>query len=197
MTHVTGSFATALAEHLQVAEASRALAPQVDAVAARLAEVLRAGKKLLWCGNGGSAADCQHLAAEFVIRFERERAGLAAIALTTDTSILTACANDYGYARVFARQVEALGNPGDALIAISTSGTSPSVVAAVEAAKVRGLLTIGLTGGLSDGLGDTAGGRLRELCDVCVVVPSARTARIQEIHMLIGHTLCGLVDELL
>ena len=193
MTHVTGSFATALSEHLQVAEASRALAPQVDALAARLAEVLRAGKKLLWCGNGGSAADCQHLAAEFVIRFERERAGLAAIALTTDTSILTACANDYGYARVFARQVEALGQAGDALIAISTSGTSPSVIAAVEAAKARGLLTVGLTGGI----GEKAGGNLRELCDVCVVVPSARTARIQEIHLLIGHTLCGLVDELL
>ena len=197
MTQVTGSFATALNEHLAVAEASRALAPQVDALAARLAEVVRAGKKLLWCGNGGSAADCQHLAAEFVIRFERERPGLAAIALTTDTSILTACANDYGYARVFARQVEALGQAGDALIAISTSGTSPSVIAAVEAAKARGLLTVGLTGDLTGGSDIKAGGRLRELCDVCLVVPSARTARIQEIHLVIGHTLCGLVDELL
>lgn len=185
----TTSFATALDEHLAVAVASRALGPQVDALALRLAAVLRAENKLLWCGNGGSAADCQHLAAEFVVRFERERAGLAAIALTTDTSILTACANDYGYARVFARQVEALGVAGDALIAISTSGTSPSVVAAVEAAKARGLFTVGLSGG--------DGGRLRELCEVCLVVPSARTARIQEIHLLIGHTLCGLVDELL
>lgn len=185
----TTSFATALNEHLVVAEASRGLSAQVDALALRLATVLRAGNKLLWCGNGGSAADCQHLAAEFVVRFERERAGLAAIALTTDTSILTACANDYGYARVFARQVEALGVSGDALIAISTSGTSPSVVAAVEAAKASGLLTVGLSGG--------DGGRLRELCDVCLIVPSSRTARIQEIHMLIGHTLCGLVDELL
>lgn len=183
----TESFAAALNEHLVVAEASRGLGAQVDALALRLATVLRAGNKLLWCGNGGSAADCQHLAAEFVVRFERERPGLAAIALTTDTSILTACANDYGYARVFARQVEALGVAGDALIAISTSGTSPSVISAVEAAKTRGLLTVGLSGG--------DGGRLRDLCDVCVIVPSARTARIQEIHLLIGHTLCGLVDE--
>ncbi len=185
----TGSFSQALTEHLAVAEASRALGSQVDALAGQLANVLRAGGKLLWCGNGGSAADCQHLAAEFVVRFERERPGLAAIALTTDSSILTAAGNDYGYARVFSRQVEALGRRGDALIAISTSGTSPSVIAAVEVARAGGLLTIGLSGG--------TGGLLRTLCDVCVIVPSARTARIQEMHALIGHTLCGLVDEIL
>ena len=186
---VTGSFAAALAEHQAVVSASLALAPAVDQLAQRLAAVLRQGGKLLWCGNGGSAADCQHLAAEFVVRFERTRPGLAAIALTTDTSILTASANDFGYEQVFARQVEALARPGDALIAISTSGTSPSVVNAVRAARAGGIQTIGLTGG--------TGGLLPELCEVCLTVPSARTARIQEVHLLIGHTLCGLVDEAL
>jgi len=157
----------------------------------RAAEVMRdavlAGKKVLLCGNGGSAADAQHIAAELVGRFVLERRPLAAIALTTDTSALTAIANDYGYDHVFSRQVEALGAEGDVLVAITTSGTSKNVVAAVAAARARGMKVIGLTGG--KGAGFVAG------CDAGVAVPSTVTARIQECHITIGHLLCEAVDE--
>jgi D-sedoheptulose 7-phosphate isomerase len=149
-------------------------------------ETLEKGNKILICGNGGSAADAQHIAAEFVGRYETERKALPAIALTTDTSALTALANDYGFERIFARQVEALGNPGDLLIALSTSGNSPNVTAAVMSARQIGCKTIGLTG--------SGGKKLASLCDACILVPAARTARIQEAHITIGHIWCELVD---
>ncbi len=164
-------------------------ASQIEAVARRMAEALRRGNKLLFLGNGGSAADAQHLAAEFVNRFLIDRPALAAIALTTDTSTLTAIGNDAGFDAVFARQIEALGRPGDLVIAISTSGNSPNVLRAVETAKQLGLGTIGFAGG--------TGGRLVGLADTVFVVPSAETPRIQETHITLGHALCGLVEELL
>jgi len=161
------------------------------AAIARAAELLRdavlAGGKLLLCGNGGSAADAQHIAAELVGRFVRDRRPLAAIALTTDTSTLTSIANDYGYEHVFARQVDALGAPGDVLVAITTSGTSKNVVAAVAAARARGMKVIGLTGG--------TGAAFVATCDVGLAVPSTVTARIQECHITIGHLLCEVIDE--
>jgi D-sedoheptulose 7-phosphate isomerase len=150
---------------------------------------LRAGRKLLFCGNGGSAADAQHWAGELVSRFHYDRPGLPAIALTTDSSILTAIGNDYGYDRVFARQVEALGVAGDVLVAISTSGNSPNVVAAIEAARAQGLATIGFTG--------QGGGRMAALCDVCIRIPSTSTPRIQEGHEVLGHALCALIEATL
>ncbi|MFM2147699.1 MAG: hypothetical protein RLZZ187_5 [Pseudomonadota bacterium] len=150
---------------------------------------LRAGRKLLFCGNGGSAADAQHWAGELVSRFHYDRPGLPAIALTTDSSILTAIGNDYGYDRVFARQVEALGVAGDVLVAISTSGNSPNVVAAIEAARAQGLATIGFTG--------QGGGLMAALCDVCIRIPSTSTPRIQEGHEVLGHALCALIEATL
>ncbi len=144
------------------------------------------GNKVLICGNGGSAADAQHLAAEFVGRFETERRALPSIALTTDTSALTALANDYSFERVFARQVEALAVSGDCLIAISTSGNSPNVLAAVMAARAAGCRVIGMTGG--------SGKKLAGLCDACILVPSTRTARIQEAHITIAHIWCEIID---
>jgi phosphoheptose isomerase len=161
------------------------------AAIARAAELLRdallAGRKVLLCGNGGSAADAQHIAAELVGRFVRDRRPLAAISLTTDTSTLTSIANDYGYEHVFARQVEGLGAEGDVLIAITTSGTSSNVVAAVAAARRRAMKVIGLTGRNGDAF--------IAACDAGVAVPSTVTARIQECHIAIGHLLCEAVDE--
>ena len=151
-----------------------------------ISSALNSGKKVLLCGNGGSAADAQHIAAEFVGRYEKERRAYPSIALTTDTSALTAIANDYGFERVFARQVEGLAADGDVLIAISTSGNSPNILAAIEKAQELGCVVIGLTG--------RAGGKMRELCDVLVAVPSERTARIQEAHITIGHLWCEFVD---
>ena len=153
-----------------------------------IADALAAGRKLLLFGNGGSAADAQHLAAEFVGRFQRERRPLPAIALTTDTSALTAIANDYGYDEVFARQVSALGAAGDVALAISTGGRSPSVLRAVDVCRELGIKTIGLTGG--------DGGTLARLVDLSLhVSASTHAARIQETHILIGHVLCELVDR--
>ncbi len=158
-------------------------------VSQRIAEAFRAGRKLLLFGNGGSAADAQHLAAEFVGRFSSERAALAAIALSTDTSILTAISNDYGYEKVFSRQVEALGQHGDVAFAITTSGSSPNVVEAVKKAKEMGLTTVGLLG--------RDGGALAELVDCPLIVEGKKTARIQEVHILIGHSICQLVEAAL
>lgn len=149
-------------------------------------EALRAGGKLLFFGNGGSAADAQHLAAEFVGRYVNDRSPLAAIALTTDTSMLTAIGNDYGFDQVFARQIRALGRRGDVAIAISTSGRSRNVILGIETAREAGLTTIALTGG--------DGGNLVPIVDVAIVVPSTTTARIQECHITIGHVLCEYVD---
>lgn len=149
-------------------------------------EVFKNGKKLLLCGNGGSAADAQHIAAEFVGRYETERKALPAIALTTDTSTLTALANDYDFERIFSRQVEALAQEGDLLIAISTSGSSPNVNSAVITARQAGCKTLGLTG--------ANGKKLASLCDESILVPSERTARIQESHILIAHLWCEMID---
>ena len=176
--------ASARVRDVFLAEGTQALEAAVDLVASALA----AGRKLLLFGNGGSAADAQHLAAEFVGRFLKERQPLAAIALTTDTSALTAIANDYGYDDVFARQIRALGTGGDVAIAISTSGRSPNVLRGVEAARERGLRTIGLTGG--------DGGALAGMVEVSLRVSgSTHSARVQETHILIGHVICELVDR--
>ena len=159
----------------------------IDACSEILISTFEKGNKLLLCGNGGSAADSQHIAAEFTGRYETERRALPAISLTTDTSALTAIANDYGFERVFARQVEALAVEGDCLVAISTSGNSPNVIAAVMAARASGCKVIGLTG--------SGGKKLASLCDSCVLVPSERTARIQEAHITIAHVWCEMVDS--
>ncbi|MEP6947032.1 MAG: SIS domain-containing protein [Acidobacteriota bacterium] len=152
-----------------------------------LFDTFQKGNKLLVCGNGGSAADAQHLAAEFVGRYETERIALPAIALTTDTSALTALSNDYGFERVFARQVEALASEGDCLVAISTSGNSPNVIAAVMTARAKKCRVIGMTG--------QQGKKLSGLCDVTIMVPSERTARIQEAHITIAHVWCEAIDD--
>lgn len=144
------------------------------------------GSKLMIAGNGGSAADAQHIAAEFVSRFNFDRPGLPALALTTDTSILTAVGNDYGYEQLFRRQVEANGVQGDIFLGISTSGNSPNILEALAAAKLKGITTFGMTG--------ESGGSMRDLCDHCLCVPSGDTPRIQEAHILIGHTLCAMVE---
>ncbi|HSB67789.1 MAG TPA: D-sedoheptulose 7-phosphate isomerase [Candidatus Methylomirabilis sp.] len=161
---------------------------RIEAVAREMAAVLRRGGKLLFLGNGGSAADAQHLAAEFVNRFLVDRKALAALALTTDTSVLTSIGNDLGIEQLFSRQVEALARPGDLVVAISTSGSSPNVLRAVEAARRLGCRTVGLTGG--------SGGALAKAVDDAFVVPSQETPRIQETHITLGHALCALVEEL-
>ena len=150
-------------------------------------ETLKNGNKILLCGNGGSAADAQHIAAELTGRYKTERRGLPGIALTTDTSALTAIGNDYGYDRVFDRQVEALANKGDLLIGISTSGNSINVINALKVAREMGCKTLGLTG--------RDGGAMNELCDINLVVPSNDTPRIQEMHILFAHTICQIIDN--
>jgi D-sedoheptulose 7-phosphate isomerase len=156
-------------------------------VARACIDALRRGNRILFAGNGGSAADAQHLAGELVSRFNYDRPGLAAFALTTDTSVLTAIGNDYGYERVFARQVEAVGSAGDVFFGISTSGRSPNILAALKAARAKGMVTVGLTG--------RAGGRMPEFCDHCLRTPSDSTPRIQEGHISIGHTVCMLIEQ--
>lgn len=173
-------------EHLEVAGQLMTQLPLLEEIALAMTVVLRSGGKILWCGNGGSAADSQHLAAELVGRFRRERRGLASIALTTDTSILTAIANDYGYEAVFSRQIEAIANPGDMLVGLSTSGNSPNVVSALELARSRGLVTVGLTG--------RGGGKIANAVDYLIAVASRDTARIQEAHILAGHMLCDWIE---
>ena len=157
--------------------------------AEKIALALTSDRKLLLCGNGGSAADAQHIAAEFINRYELERPPLPAIALTTDTSILTSVGNDYSFNEVFSKQVKALGVEGDVLLAISTSGNSMNVIEAVKAAKSLGIFTVGLTGG--------EGGQLASLVDLSLVVKSRVTGRIQETHILLGHIICELVDYIL
>ncbi|HLB58922.1 MAG TPA: D-sedoheptulose 7-phosphate isomerase [Bdellovibrionota bacterium] len=169
-------------------DVARTMAGDIDRAVQHIVRALSSGKKILFFGNGGSAADSQHLAAEFIGRFRIERNPLPALALTTDTSILTAIGNDYGFEDVFSRQIIALGNPGDVAIGISTSGNSPNVLKAVSVAKERQLLTIGMTGG--------SGGKLGEKVDIHLNVGSTtNTARIQECHITIGHIIMELVDQ--
>jgi D-sedoheptulose 7-phosphate isomerase len=163
--------------------------PAMTAAANALVAAYRAGHKALFFGNGGSAADAQHLAAEFVGRYLRERSPLPAVALSENTSAMTAISNDYGYDHIFSRQLQALAVPGDVAVAISTSGNSPNVVAAILSARKIGLHTVGLTG--------ESGGKMRELVDTLIAVPSNETPRIQECHILVGHALCDAVEQTL
>ena len=174
-------------DHLDTHTKMRNYIEEIRVVADICKNALDKGHKILFCGNGGSAADAQHLAAELVGRFVKERESLAAIALTTDTSILTAVANDYSYDDVFSRQVAGLGQAGDVLIGISTSGNSKNVVKATELARQKGLKTVAFTG--------EGGGKLGALCDAVIAVPSKTTARIQEMHIMVGHIICEIVEE--
>lgn len=183
-----GVAAEQLAHLARVAQAvADTQARAVAEYAERAAATVAAGRKLLFCGNGGSAADAQHLAAECVVRLSRTRGALPALALTTDTSILTACANDLGYDEVFARQVDALGRPGDLLVLHSTSGNSPNLLRAAETARAREIATVGVLAG--------DGGRLRSMVDLAIVVGTADGARAQELHLAIGHVVCGHVER--
>ena len=179
-------FGTILDDHIALAERLRALGPKVRQIADACCAALARGNKLLFCGNGGSAADSQHLATEIIVRFETKRRALPALALTTDTSALTAASNDFGIEQMFARQVAALGRAGDVLIGLTTSGTSPNVLVAFRAAREIGVHTICLTG--------RDGGQAKELSDICLIVPSDSTARIQEMHIIIGHAICASID---
>lgn len=184
---MAASLQSGLQEHLDVFRRLAGLAEAVEKAADLLASSLTAGHKIMLCGNGGSAADSQHLAAELVGRFVKDRRPLAALALSTDSSALTCIGNDYGFDDVFHRQVVGLGRAGDCLVAISTSGNSRNVMKAAEAARAIDIRTIGLLG--------RDGGALAHLCDVPIVVPSTTTARIQEAHIFIGHMLCTLVEQ--
>ena len=186
---LTDRFSGGLEEHLALFQRLSPLSAEVERAAGLVSSALGAGRKLMLCGNGGSAADSQHIAAELTGRFVKDRRPLAGIALSTDTSALTCIGNDYGFDDVFSRQVLALGARGDCLIAISTSGNSRNVIRAVDAARSMGIHVIGLLG--------RDGGALRALCDVAIVVPSETTARIQEAHIFIGHTLCSMIEAAL
>lgn len=167
--------------------ADHTLVARVEAAAKACIHAMKSGNRILLAGNGGSAADAQHIAGELVSRFAFDRPGLSAIALTTDTSILTAIGNDYGYERLFARQIQSHGRKGDVFIAYSTSGKSPNILLALREARERGLICIGLTG--------NRGGPMPGLCDHILEVPSADTPKIQEGHLVLGHTLCGMIEN--
>lgn len=174
-----------LRESIQIKESLFGLLPEIARAGQLLVDSLKAGGRIYFLGNGGSAADAQHLATELVGRFERDNC-LPAMALTTDSSALTALANDYSFDEVFSRQVMALARPGDTVVAISTSGNSPNVLEAARAGRQRGTHVVGMSGG--------DGGKLKSLCDVCLVVPSKRVCRVQEAHITMGHILCELVE---
>lgn len=167
--------------------ADRALLAAVEATSRACVDALKRGNKVMFAGNGGSAADAQHLAAELVGKLVFDRPGLPSIALNTDTSILTAVGNDYGYEHVFARQIAALGVKGDVFVGISTSGRSKNVIMALEEARRRGIVTVGLTGG--------TGGDMKALCDHCMTMPATETAKIQEGHIVVGHIFCALAER--
>jgi D-sedoheptulose 7-phosphate isomerase len=181
------TFISELEEHKAMMGRLADCSDVIEAAAELLIKTLKQGGKILLCGNGGSAADCQHIAAELVVRYEKNRKALAAIALTTDSSILTAHTNDFEFETVYSRQIEAIASEKDCLIAISTSGRSKNILKAVEAAKLKGMAVIGLTG--------RDGGELGKLVTHPIVVPSDVTARIQEAHILIGHWWCGAIDD--
>jgi len=189
MNHFSVSeiFEQALAEHLTVIRMLSAQQSLLEQIGEAMSAAITAGRKILWCGNGGSAADAQHLAAELVGRFRCERRGLPSIALTTNTSILTAIGNDYGYEHTFRRQVEALCAPGDVLVGISTSGNSRNVCLALQAARELGALTVAFTG--------QAGGAASEIAAYTLRIPSHETPRIQEAHILCGHVLCDWIER--
>ncbi len=176
-----------LDEHLHTMEQLKHLVPTMAAAAQRMLATLKKNGKILWMGNGGSAADAQHLAAELVGRFKLDRRAIPSIALTTDTSVLTAVSNDHGYSLIFSRQLEALCQPNDIVVGISTSGKSKNILEGIKTAKQKGAFTIGLTG--------QGGQQLAELADLCLAVPSTTVARIQEGHIFIGHMLCELVEN--
>ena len=184
--NLAGVFSDAIAQHLAIIRQFEAQEDAFEQAAVRITECLLAGNKILWCGNGGSAADSQHLAAELVGRFRCSRRAFPSIALSADTSVLTAIANDWSYEEVFERQVEALGQPGDVLFGISTSGNSRNVCAALAKARALGIFTVAMTG--------KTGGRMATLADVCLPVPSTDPARIQEAHILCGHILCEWIE---
>lgn len=181
------SFCEVLHEHLSTIQRLRGITPVIEQASELIIETLRSGNKILLCGNGGSAADAQHIAAELVVRYCHERQALPAVAITTDTSIITAHANDYDFDTIFCRQIEALGRAGDCLLALSTSGKSSNICEAAKAARKIGIHVVALTGG--------NGGALAPLADIAVVVPSTVTARIQEAHILIAHWWCEKSDE--
>jgi D-sedoheptulose 7-phosphate isomerase len=180
-------FDRAISEHLDVVRELTALRPVLETIATMMSDAILAGRKIFWLGNGGSAADAQHLSAELVGRFRRERRALPSIALTTNTSILTAIGNDYGYEQVFRRQVEALCEAGDVLVGISTSGNSPNVSSALQAARELGACAVAFTG--------EAGGAAARSADIALRIPSTDTARIQEAHILCGHMLCDWIEQ--
>ena len=188
MTNVNEVIAKEFEAHLRTIQAVIGkMETSLQEAANLVVNTLKNGNKVLLCGNGGSAADAQHIAAELTGRYKSERRGLPAISLTTDTSALTAISNDYGYAKVFDRQVEALSNKGDLLIGISTSGNSDNIISALTTAKELGCSTLGLSG--------CNGGKMNKICDINLIVPSNDTPRIQEIHILLGHILCQIVDN--
>ncbi len=189
MNETHGLVVESIREAADQLEQLETLAPVIAAIAVQLIAVLRNGGKVMFCGNGGSAADSQHLAAELEGRFLLDRQPYAAVALTTNTSSLTAIGNDFGFEAVFERQVRGLGTAKDALVAISTSGHSPNVLRAVEAAREIGLITIGFTG--------SSGGKMAPLCDLSLRIPSTSTPRIQEMHILAGHIVCDIVERAL
>lgn len=180
-------FRQRIEEHLAVINSLKQQESLLENIAEQMTAAILSGHKVLWCGNGGSAADSQHLAAELMGRFRRERRALASIALTTDTSVLTAVGNDYGYEKVFQRQIEALCEKGDIVVGISTSGSSKNVCAALQTARELGAFTVAFTG--------QGGGSLTSIADAAVCVPSKDTARIQEAHMLCGHIICDWIES--
>ena len=185
-THAIGAYLRQSRDLIQAVLDNPELLATMAGIADRIAAALAAGNKVLLAGNGGSAADAQHLAGEFLSRLYYDRAPLAAVALTTDTSVLTAIGNDYGYEDLFARQVTGLGRAGDVFVAISTSGRSPNILRAIEAARGAGLAVVGLTG--------ANGGQMAAGCDLCLCIPSASTPLIQQLHITAGHIVCELVE---
>jgi D-sedoheptulose 7-phosphate isomerase len=186
MANFSDLYLSQLNEHIEVMNMARELAPAVSSAGQKWLDSLDNGGKILLMGNGGSAADAQHIAAELVGRYLNERRALPAIALTTDTSVLTAVGNDYGFDRIFSRQLEALAQPNDVVVGYSTSGNSQNICEAMKVAQAKGCYTLALTG--------KTGGALAQLVDNCIAVPSACTPRIQEVHSFIGHMLCAFVD---
>jgi len=185
-TNLSGVFSDAVAEHLAIIRWLSSQRKDFERAANLLCDCLRRNHKIIWCGNGGSAAEAQHLAAELVGRFQRPRSPLPSIALTTDSSVLTAIANDFGFGQVFARQIDALCQPGDAVVGISTSGHSDNVRAALERARQLEAFTVAMTG--------ENGGPVTDCADICLRVPSSNPARVQEGHILLGHMLCEHID---